>query len=92
MEEERQDTPLSLGCSALDALLGGGVPQQGITELAGPSGAGKTQICLQLALEAQRATGHGEPDRKLSRHRTVRLTDLHVRTRQGTRALGGEVG
>ena len=63
LESERQDSclaPLSLGCPALDALLSGGVPRRGITELAGESGSGKTQLCLQMALESARATGHGE--------------------------------
>ena len=40
----------TLGCPVLDDLLNGGVPCGSITELAGESGAGKTQICLQLAL------------------------------------------
>jgi len=35
------------------------VPRRGLTELAGESGSGKTQLCLQLALEAARATGQG---------------------------------
>ncbi|NXI58433.1 XRCC3 protein, partial [Chloroceryle aenea] len=44
---------LSLGCSVLDALLKGGIPLVGITELAGESSAGKTQISLQLCLCVQ---------------------------------------
>jgi hypothetical protein len=31
----------------------GGIPSQGITEIAGESGSGKTQICLQLCLTVQ---------------------------------------
>ena len=34
---------------ALDKALGGGVPTGSISELVGPSGAGKTQMCLTLA-------------------------------------------
>ncbi|XP_074852536.1 DNA repair protein XRCC3 [Carettochelys insculpta] len=44
---------LSLGCSILDSLLRGGIPLVGITELAGESSAGKTQISLQLCLSVQ---------------------------------------
>ncbi|XP_071665792.1 DNA repair protein XRCC3 isoform X3 [Patagioenas fasciata] len=48
-----QQQKLSLGCSVLDALLKGGIPLVGITELAGESSAGKTQISLQLCLCVQ---------------------------------------
>ncbi|OXB56309.1 hypothetical protein ASZ78_007475 [Callipepla squamata] len=48
-----QRQKLSLGCSVLDDLLKGGIPLVGITELAGESSAGKTQIGLQLCLCVQ---------------------------------------
>uniref|UniRef100_A0A493TY92 DNA repair protein n=1 Tax=Anas platyrhynchos platyrhynchos TaxID=8840 RepID=A0A493TY92_ANAPP len=48
-----QHQKLSLGCSVLDNLLKGGIPMVGITELAGESSAGKTQISLQLCLCVQ---------------------------------------
>lgn len=48
-----QHQKLSLGCSVLDTLLKGGIPLVGITELAGESSAGKTQISLQLCLCVQ---------------------------------------
>ncbi|NXP62637.1 XRCC3 protein, partial [Chloropsis cyanopogon] len=48
-----QHQRLSLGCSVLDKLLKGGIPLVGITELAGESSAGKTQISLQLCLCVQ---------------------------------------
>ncbi|OWK56101.1 DNA repair protein XRCC3 [Lonchura striata] len=48
-----QHQRLSLGCSLLDNLLKGGIPLVGITELAGESSAGKTQIGLQLCLCVQ---------------------------------------
>ncbi|CAM9170805.1 unnamed protein product, partial [Discosporangium mesarthrocarpum] len=44
---------LSFGCPHLDDAFGGGVPVQGITEIAGEAGAGKTQLSLQLLLQAQ---------------------------------------
>lgn len=43
---------LSLGCPVLDSALGGGLPRQGLTEIAGEAGVGKSQICMQLLLSA----------------------------------------
>jgi RAD51-like protein 1 len=37
---------------ALDRALGGGIPTGSISELVGPAGAGKTQMCLSLAVAA----------------------------------------
>nr|XP_028606577.1 DNA repair protein XRCC3 isoform X1 [Podarcis muralis] len=48
-----QHQKLSLGCPILDSLLQGGIPLAGITEIAGESSAGKTQIGLQLSLSVQ---------------------------------------
>ncbi|KAM8876191.1 DNA repair protein XRCC3 isoform 1-T1 [Synchiropus picturatus] len=53
------DLRLSLGCPLLDQLLRGGLPVGGITELAGESGAGKTQLALQLCLSVQFPRQHG---------------------------------
>lgn len=50
---------LSLGCPVLDVLLRGGLPLDGITELAGRSSAGKTQLALQLCLAVQLPRCHG---------------------------------
>lgn len=44
---------LSTGCSAINSLIRGGIPVNGITEIFGSSGVGKTQFCLQLALQVQ---------------------------------------
>jgi RecA/RadA recombinase len=44
---------LSVGCMKLDGFLRGGITVQGITEIAGESGSGKTQLCLQMALTVQ---------------------------------------
>lgn len=60
--EERfpaQHQRLSLGCPVLDGLLRGGLPLDGITELAGRSSAGKTQLALQLCLAVQFPRQHG---------------------------------
>lgn len=60
-EEEfpEQHQRLSLGCPVLDGLLRGGLPLDGITELAGRSSAGKTQLALQLCLAVQLPRQHG---------------------------------
>ncbi|MQL81399.1 hypothetical protein Taro_013875 [Colocasia esculenta] len=49
----------TVGCPLLDALLGGGLPCGSVTEIAGEAGAGKTQLCLQLALCAALPPSHG---------------------------------
>ncbi|XP_060037142.1 DNA repair protein XRCC3 isoform X5 [Erinaceus europaeus] len=54
-----QHRRLSLGCPVLDAVLGGGLPLEGVTELAGISSAGKTQLALQLCLAVQFPLRHG---------------------------------
>ncbi|XP_073752045.1 DNA repair protein XRCC3 isoform X2 [Callorhinus ursinus] len=54
-----QHQRLSLGCPVLDGLLRGGLPLDGLTELAGPSSAGKTQLALQLCLTVQFPRQHG---------------------------------
>ncbi|KAM9294301.1 DNA repair protein XRCC3 [Gastrophryne carolinensis] len=54
-----QHRKLSLGCRVLDNLLRGGLPLVGITELAGESSAGKTQICMQLCLSVQYPEAYG---------------------------------
>ncbi|XP_070705345.1 DNA repair protein XRCC3 [Pempheris klunzingeri] len=50
---------LSVGCPVLDELLRGGLSVVGVTELSGESGAGKTQLALQLCLSVQYPTQHG---------------------------------
>ncbi|XP_006003397.1 DNA repair protein XRCC3 [Latimeria chalumnae] len=54
-----QNQRLSLGCPVLDHLLRGGIPIMGITDLAGESSAGKTQICMQLCLSVQYPCQYG---------------------------------
>ncbi|XP_075872628.1 DNA repair protein XRCC3 [Nelusetta ayraudi] len=50
---------LSVGCPLLDELLRGGLPVGVVTELSGESGAGKTQLALQLCLSVQFPAQHG---------------------------------
>ncbi|XP_072284940.1 DNA repair protein XRCC3 isoform X2 [Pyxicephalus adspersus] len=54
-----QHQKLGLGCGVLNNLLRGGLPVVGITELAGESSAGKTQIALQLCLSVQYPETYG---------------------------------
>lgn len=44
---------ITFGCAALDRLTRNGLPTRGLTELAGCAGAGKSQLCMQLALMVQ---------------------------------------
>ncbi|KAK3098069.1 hypothetical protein FSP39_015859 [Pinctada imbricata] len=44
---------LSTGCQEINKLLRGGILARGITEISGVSASGKTQLCLQLCLNAQ---------------------------------------
>ena len=44
--------PLRTGLPALDAHLGGGLRAGSVTEVVGPAGMGKTQLCLALAARA----------------------------------------
>lgn len=56
----RTSRQLSTGCPILDHTLGGGIEtQHGIVEIAGQSGAGKSQLVLQLLLRAQLPIEHG---------------------------------
>ncbi|XP_035006959.2 DNA repair protein XRCC3 isoform X3 [Hippoglossus stenolepis] len=58
----QRDLRLTVGCPVLDELLRGGLPVGGVTELSGESGAGKTQLALQLCLCVQYPTQHGGLD------------------------------
>ena len=49
----------STGSKALDAILGGGIETQAMTEFAGEFATGKTQICLTLSVLAQRSVEEG---------------------------------
>ncbi len=66
---------LSLGDSALDLVLGGGIPRDALYILTGPPGAGKTILAQQLSFTAARAglrvvyfTNVSEPHAKIVQH------------------------
>jgi len=46
-------TKITTGSKNLDALLGGGIETQAITEMYGPFGSGKSQIAFQLSVNVQ---------------------------------------
>ncbi len=50
----RSGMRVPLGCAALDDLLGGGVESGALTEFFGEAGAGKSNVCLQLARNVAR--------------------------------------
>ncbi|WP_406662620.1 DNA repair and recombination protein RadB [Methanolobus sp. ZRKC3] len=45
------DTRLPSGCQPLDEMLGGGFEAGVVTQIFGEAGSGKTNLCLQLAVE-----------------------------------------
>jgi DNA repair protein RadB len=47
-------TKYSTGCKSIDELLGGGFESGTVTQLYGGAGSGKTNICLQVAIECVR--------------------------------------
>ena len=52
-ERRRNVKKISTGVKSLDELLGGGIETRAITEFVGEYGAGKTQLCHQLAVMVQ---------------------------------------
>ncbi|CAI5520794.1 unnamed protein product [Closterium sp. Naga37s-1] len=53
LEAERGRGRVQTMCAELDAMLGGGVALQELTEICGPPGVGKTQLGMQLAINVQ---------------------------------------
>ena len=58
-DDIRHTRKLSLGCAVLDRVMGGGIDVQGITEVAGSAGAGKTQLVLRCLLHVQLPPSEG---------------------------------
>ncbi len=59
LERRKSVSKLTTGSKALDALLGGGLETQAITETFGEFGSGKTQIAHQLAVNVTRPEDDG---------------------------------
>uniref|UniRef100_A0AC11BWN9 RAD51 paralog C n=1 Tax=Ovis aries TaxID=9940 RepID=A0AC11BWN9_SHEEP len=53
LEQEHTQNFIITFCSALDNILGGGIPLTKTTEICGAPGVGKTQLCMQLAVDVQ---------------------------------------
>ncbi|XP_015223311.2 DNA repair protein RAD51 homolog 3 isoform X2 [Lepisosteus oculatus] len=53
LQRERALGAVVTFCSALDRALGGGLPLGKTTEICGAPGVGKTQLCVQLAVDVQ---------------------------------------
>ncbi|RSN75965.1 MAG: DNA repair and recombination protein RadA [Thermoproteota archaeon] len=51
--QRRSVKRITTGSKGLDDLLGGGIETQAITEIYGPYGSGKTQLCHQLSVTVQ---------------------------------------
>lgn len=59
LKERENVRRISTGSKALDELLGGGVSTQCITEFYGPYGSAKTQLAMQLSVNAQMDSKNG---------------------------------
>ncbi|XP_007481864.1 DNA repair protein RAD51 homolog 3 isoform X2 [Monodelphis domestica] len=53
LEQEHTQGFIITFCSALDNIMGGGIPLTKTTEICGAPGVGKTQLCMQLAVDVQ---------------------------------------
>ncbi|XP_036450294.1 DNA repair protein RAD51 homolog 3 [Colossoma macropomum] len=53
LHQEQTQGSIVTFCSELDALLGGGLPVGKTTEICGAPGIGKSQLCIQLAVDVQ---------------------------------------
>ncbi|XP_036381499.1 DNA repair protein RAD51 homolog 3 [Megalops cyprinoides] len=53
LEREQALGSIVTFCSALDSALGGGLPVGKTSEICGVPGVGKTQLCIQLAVDVQ---------------------------------------
>lgn len=51
--DEQSTSCIVTFCEKIDTMLGGGVPLSKITEICGVPGVGKTQFCMQLAVDVQ---------------------------------------
>ncbi|XP_018416404.1 PREDICTED: DNA repair protein RAD51 homolog 3 [Nanorana parkeri] len=82
LEQEQAQGCIITFCSALDEILGGGVSLGKITEICGPPGVGKTQLCMQLAVDVQIPECFGGSDGETvyidteSSFRVERLVDI----------------
>ena len=56
-QQRKKIQRLSTGSNSLDQLLLGGIETHAITEIYGPRGAGKTQICYTLSVIAAHTEG-----------------------------------
>ncbi|XP_040856818.1 DNA repair protein RAD51 homolog 3 [Ochotona curzoniae] len=53
LEQEHTQSFIITFCSAVDNILGGGIPLMKTTEICGAPGVGKTQLCMQAAVDVQ---------------------------------------
>ncbi|KAH6779764.1 RAS associated with diabetes protein 51C [Perilla frutescens var. hirtella] len=59
LHEEEYSACISTSCSELDEILGGGIHCREVTEIGGVPGIGKTQLGIQLAVNAQIPADYG---------------------------------
>jgi len=59
LKQEESLKGITCFCREIDEMLGGGVPRRAITEIIGTPGIGKTQFCMQVAVDTQIPTMFG---------------------------------
>eukprot|EP00613_Pedinella_sp_CCMP2098_P080830 CAMPEP_0171939756 /NCGR_PEP_ID=MMETSP0993-20121228/36585_1 /TAXON_ID=483369 /ORGANISM="non described non described, Strain CCMP2098" /LENGTH=497 /DNA_ID=CAMNT_0012581669 /DNA_START=49 /DNA_END=1542 /DNA_ORIENTATION=+ len=100
---QRAQSFMPLRIPSIDAALGGGLSRGTLTEVVGPAGAGKTQMCLMLAAvagvpEAMGGLGEGtgvlylDTERKFAAQRLVEIAQHLVPEWYGDGGEGGGGG
>ena len=85
-------TKYSAGCKNIDELLGGGFESGTVTQLYGEAGSGKTNICLQTAVECARKgkTVIFIDSEGFSPERFLQIANAKPKPLQGLRGRGAE--
>lgn len=59
LQRDREVRRISMGCRALDDILGGGMETKSITEMHGEFRTGKTQLCMTMCVTCQLPCSQG---------------------------------
>jgi DNA repair protein RadB len=86
-------TKYGTGCKSLDALLGGGFESGTVTQLYGEAGSGKTNICLQMAVECARKRDSAIiiDSEGISTERFTQIATAHANEDEEVERLAGRI-
>jgi RecA/RadA recombinase len=93
LRRPHQMAPLSTGMPALDTCLKGGFRLQTISEIVGSAGVGKTQLAMQLCVEAAKkgfGTVYIDTEKKLNLDRLREIATLRAAGTRADELLGDE--